>query len=115
MGLTRFNKVATPNNKFLMASGQGSHWLIESPTSVSLWGYILGWPLTLRHAAGGLSGKRDASLAASHSELVWIWIWIRSRQSPARILPRDDSVTGHVTCPICVCAGEAIPASTGSW
>ena len=31
-GLTRFNKIATPNNKFQVASGQGSHWLIESPT-----------------------------------------------------------------------------------
>ena len=31
----RFNKVAIPNNKFLMASGQGSHWLIESPTIFS--------------------------------------------------------------------------------
>ena len=28
----RFNKIAIPNNKFQMASGQGSHWLIESPT-----------------------------------------------------------------------------------
>ena len=27
----RFNKIAIPNNKFQMASGQGSHWLIESP------------------------------------------------------------------------------------
>ena len=35
-GLTRFNKVAIPNNKFLMASGQGSHWLIESPTTSHL-------------------------------------------------------------------------------
>ena len=35
IGLTRFNKVAIPNNKFLMASGQGSHWLIESPTIFS--------------------------------------------------------------------------------
>ena len=24
--LTRFNKIAIPNNKFQMASGQGSHW-----------------------------------------------------------------------------------------
>ena len=29
--LTRLNKIAIPNNKFQMASGQGSHWLIESP------------------------------------------------------------------------------------
>ena len=27
---TRFNKIAIPNNKFQMASRQGSHWLIES-------------------------------------------------------------------------------------
>ena len=27
----RFNKIAIPNSKFQMASGQGSHWLIESP------------------------------------------------------------------------------------
>ena len=27
--LTRFNKIAIPNNKFQMSSGQGSHWLIE--------------------------------------------------------------------------------------
>ena len=33
--LSTFNKVAIPNNKFLMASGQGSHWLIESPTIFS--------------------------------------------------------------------------------
>ena len=33
--LTRFNKIAIPNNKFQMASGQGSHWLIESPTIFS--------------------------------------------------------------------------------
>ena len=32
---TRFNKIAIPNNKFQMASGQGSHWLIESPTIFS--------------------------------------------------------------------------------
>ena len=32
---TRFNKIAIPNNKFQMASGQGSHWLIESPTLFS--------------------------------------------------------------------------------
>ena len=31
----RFNKIAIPNNKFQMASGQGSHWLIESPTVFS--------------------------------------------------------------------------------
>ena len=31
----RFNKIAIPNNKFQMASGQGSHWLIESPTIFS--------------------------------------------------------------------------------
>ena len=30
--LTRFNKIAISNNKFQMASEQGSHWLIESPT-----------------------------------------------------------------------------------
>ena len=30
-----FNKSAIPNNKFQMASGQGSHWLIESPTIFS--------------------------------------------------------------------------------
>ena len=30
-----FNKIAIPNNKFQMASGQGSHWLIESPTIFS--------------------------------------------------------------------------------
>ena len=28
--ITRFNKVAIPNSKLQMASGQGSHWLIES-------------------------------------------------------------------------------------
>ena len=33
--LARFNKIAIPNNKFQMASGQGSHWLIESPTIFS--------------------------------------------------------------------------------
>ena len=33
--LTRFNKIAISNNKFHMASGQGSHWLIESPTIFS--------------------------------------------------------------------------------
>ena len=33
--LYRFNKIAIPNNKFQMASGQGSHWLIESPTIFS--------------------------------------------------------------------------------
>ena len=32
---TRFNKIAISNNKFQMASGQGSHWLIESPTIFS--------------------------------------------------------------------------------
>ena len=31
LDLTRFNKIAI-SNKFQMASGQGSHWLIESPT-----------------------------------------------------------------------------------
>ena len=31
----RFNKIAISNNKFQMASGQGSHWLIESPTIFS--------------------------------------------------------------------------------
>ena len=30
-----FNKIAIPNNKFQMASGQGSHWLIQSPTIFS--------------------------------------------------------------------------------
>ena len=25
--LTRFNKIAIPNNKFQMANGQGSHWI----------------------------------------------------------------------------------------
>ena len=30
--LTRFPKIAIPNNNFQMANGQGSHWLIESPT-----------------------------------------------------------------------------------
>ena len=30
-----FNKIAISNNKFQMASGQGSHWLIESPTIFS--------------------------------------------------------------------------------
>ena len=30
--LIRFNKITIPNNKFQKASGQGSHWLIESPT-----------------------------------------------------------------------------------
>ena len=35
MDLTRFKKTAIPNNKFQMASGQGSLWLIESPTIVS--------------------------------------------------------------------------------
>ena len=35
VSLSRFNKIAIPNNKFLMASGQGSHWLIESPTIFS--------------------------------------------------------------------------------
>ena len=29
--LIRFNKIAIPNNKFQMASGQGSHWVIDSP------------------------------------------------------------------------------------
>ena len=33
--LTRFNKIAISNNKFQMASGQESHWLIESPTILS--------------------------------------------------------------------------------
>ena len=33
--LTRFNKISISNNKFQMASGQGSHWLIESPTIFS--------------------------------------------------------------------------------
>ena len=33
--LTRFNKIAIPNYKVQMASEQGSHWLIESPTLVS--------------------------------------------------------------------------------
>ena len=33
--LTRFNKIAISNNKFQMESGQGSHWLIESPTIFS--------------------------------------------------------------------------------
>ena len=33
--LTRFNKIAIPNNKFKMASGQGTHWLIKSPTIFS--------------------------------------------------------------------------------
>ena len=33
--VTRFNKIAISNNKFQMASGQGSHWLIESPTIFS--------------------------------------------------------------------------------
>ena len=28
-----FNKIAIPNNKFQMASGQGSNWLIESPNT----------------------------------------------------------------------------------
>ena len=35
LDLTRFNKIAIPNNKFQMASGQGCHWLIESPTIFS--------------------------------------------------------------------------------
>ena len=30
-----FNKIAISNNKFQMASGQGSHWLIESPIMLS--------------------------------------------------------------------------------
>ena len=34
LSLTRFNKIAIPNNKAQMASGQGSHWLIESTTIV---------------------------------------------------------------------------------
>ena len=33
--LTRFNKIAIPNNKFQMVSGQGSHWLIDGPTMFS--------------------------------------------------------------------------------
>ena len=33
--LDRFNKITIPNNKFQMTSGQGSHWLIESPTILS--------------------------------------------------------------------------------
>ena len=33
--LKRFNKIVIPKNKFQMASGQGSHWLIESPTIFS--------------------------------------------------------------------------------
>ena len=32
--LTRFNKITIPNNKFQMTSGQGSRWLIESPTLI---------------------------------------------------------------------------------
>ena len=32
--LTRFDKIAIQNYKFQMASGQGSHWLIDSPTIV---------------------------------------------------------------------------------
>ena len=32
---THTTKIATSNNKFQMASGQGSHWLIESPTIFS--------------------------------------------------------------------------------
>ena len=31
----RFNKIAITNNKFQMASGQGSYWLNESPTNLS--------------------------------------------------------------------------------
>ena len=44
LDLTRFNKIAIPKNKFQMASGQGSHWLIESPTvflSITLIKYLL--------------------------------------------------------------------------
>ena len=33
--LVLFNKIAISNNKFQMASGQGSQWLIESPTIFS--------------------------------------------------------------------------------
>ena len=36
LDLTRFNKIVIPNNKFQMASGQGSHWLIENPTIFAL-------------------------------------------------------------------------------
>ena len=36
-----FNKIAIPNNKFQMASVQGSHWLIESPKIKSPW--YQGW------------------------------------------------------------------------
>ena len=35
LDLTRFYKIAISNNKFQMTSGQGSHWLIESPTIFS--------------------------------------------------------------------------------
>ena len=35
INLTRLNKIAIPNNKFQMASGQGRHWLNESPTIFS--------------------------------------------------------------------------------
>ena len=35
IGITTFNKIAISNNKFQMASGQGSQWLIESPTIFS--------------------------------------------------------------------------------
>ena len=34
VSLTRFYKIAVQNYKFQMASGQGSHWFIESPTTL---------------------------------------------------------------------------------
>ena len=34
-GVSIFNKIAIPNNKFQMASEQESHWLIETPTIFS--------------------------------------------------------------------------------
>ena len=34
--LTRFDKIAIKKYKFQMASGQGSHWLIDSPTILYL-------------------------------------------------------------------------------
>ena len=43
LDLTRFSKIAISNNKSQMTSGQGSHWLIERPTSCS---YMCSPPLS---------------------------------------------------------------------
>lgn len=36
-------------------------------------------------------------------DVTW-YIWIRIRQSSARILRRDDPVTGHVLCSVYMCS-----------